>query len=143
MKNTRRFRLALFVVALFCMPAVALCGSLPGVWLVQVQNPKHQVVATLKVQFTDTRAENSCMAGNWNTVRVLSAATKVKDFFPVSDPLAYQIKDGQITLGRNVVCDGYLWLQGPLHGSAAQGDYFSLGLGGTSPLGHFTLHRVQ
>lgn len=143
MKNTRRFRLALFVVALFCMPAVALCGSLPGVWLVQVQNPKHQIVATLKVQFTDTRAENSCMAGNWNTVRVLSATTKVKDFFPVSDPLAYQIKDGQITLGRNVVCDGYLWLQGPLHDSAAQGDYFSLGLGGTSPLGHFTLHRVQ
>jgi hypothetical protein len=143
MKSMRKFQLALFVVVLFCAPAVALCGSLPGVWLVQVQNPKHQTVATLKVQFTDERAENSCMGGSWNTVRVLVATTKVKNFFPVSDSLAYQVKDGQITLGRNVVCDGYLWLQGPLHDSSAQGEYFSLGLRGTSPLGHFTLHRVQ
>lgn len=142
-KSMQKFRLTCFVVALFCVSRAALCSGLPGAWIVQVQNPKHQVVATLKVQFTDKRDTKSCMSGDWKVVRVLSITTKDKDFFPASSPLAYQIKDGQITLGRNVVCDGYLWLQGRLHGASAQGKYFSFGLGGSSPLGYFKLHRVQ
>lgn len=143
MKSTRKLRLTFFALVLFCVPAVALCSNLPGTWVVQVQNPEHHVVATLKVQFTDKRAAKSCMSGNWKVVRVLSATTKVKGFFPDSDPLAYRVMNGQITLGRNVVCDAYFWLQGRLDGTLVQGKYFILGLGGTSPLGYFTLHRVQ
>lgn len=140
MKNV--VRRALLVAAALCVSSVAHCHDLPGVWLLKVQNSKHQVVATLEVQFTDAAA-NSCMAGDWKVLKVLSAKTKTKDFFPVSDPLSYQIANGQLTIGRNEVCDGYLQLEGPLGGSLIKGDYFSLGLLGSSPLGYFTLSRSR
>ena len=121
---------------------MVLCSDLPGVWILQVQNPKHQVVATLKLQFTDEHA-NSCMSGEWKVVKVLAAKANVKGFYPVSDPLSYRIDKGQLTIGRNEVCDAYLWLQGPVGGISVQGDYFSLGLGGSSPLGYFKLSRSK
>jgi len=143
MKNTRRFRLALFVVALFCKPAVALCGSLPGVWLVQVQNPKHQVVATLKVQFTDTRAENSCMAGNWNTVRVLSATTKVKDFSRSLTRWRIKSRMGKSLLGAMLCVTVIFGSKALFMAPRRKGTTSVLVLAAPSPLGHFTLHRVQ
>lgn len=143
MKRTRKFQLACFVAALLCVSPVALCSGVSGVWIVHVQNPNHQVVATLKVQLTDKPATRSCMSGNWEAVRVISATTKVKDFFPISDPLVYQINGGQITLGRNVVCDGYMWLKGEFRETSARGGYFSVGLGTSSRRGYFTMHRVQ
>jgi len=133
---------ALFVASALFVAPVALCEHPHGVWILKVQNPKHQVVATLKLQFTDAAA-NSCMGGDWKAVKVLSAKTKAKDFFPVSDPLSYQIAHGQLTIGRNEICDGYLQLQGPVGVSLIKGDYFSLGLLGSSPLGYFTLRRSQ
>ena len=140
MKNM--LRQALLVAVALCMSPVALCNDLPGVWILQVQNPKHQVVATLNVQFTDAPAK-SCMSGNWKVLRVLSAKANTKGFFPVSDPLSYQIENGQLTIGRTEVCDGYLQLQASLGGRLIQGDYFSLGLGGSSPLGYFKLSRPK
>ena len=121
---------------------MALCSDLPGVWILQVQNPKHQVVATLKLQFTD-KVANSCMSGEWKAVKVLATKTKVKGFYPASDPLSYRIDKGRLTIGRNEVCDAYLWLQGSVGATSVQGDYFSLGLGGSSPLGHFELSRSK
>jgi hypothetical protein len=132
----------LFIAAALCVSPIALCGDLPGEWLLHVQNPEHQVVAALKVQFTGERAE-SCMSGDWKVVRVVSATSKVKGFFPISDPLAYRIEGGQLTIGRNQVCDAYLWLQGSLGKPSVKGDYFSLGLGGSSPLGYFTLSHSE
>ena len=135
-------RRTLLVAAALCVSSVALCNDLSGVWLLRVENAKHRVVATLKVQFTDAVA-NSCMVGDWKVLKVLSATAKAKDFFPVSDPLSYQIAHGQLTIGRNEICDGYLQLQGPIGGSLIKGDYFSLGLLGSSPLGYFTLSRSK
>lgn len=135
-------RQAFLVAVALCVSPAALCNDLPGVWILQVQNPKHQIVATLKVQFTDAPA-NSCMSGNWKVLRVLSAKTKTKGFFPISDPLSYQIENGQLTIGRNEVCDAYLQLEGSLGGALIQGDYFSLGLGGSSPLGYFKLSHSK
>lgn len=83
------------------------------------------------------------MSGEWKSVKVLAAKTKDKGFYPVSDTLSYHIDKGQLTIGRNEVCDAYLWLQGPIGATSVQGDYFSLGLGGSSPLGHFKLSRSK
>jgi hypothetical protein len=128
-------------IALRVSPAI-LGHELPGEWILQVQNPKHQLVATLKVQFTDTRAE-SCMSGDWKVLKVVSAKSTIKDFSPILEPLSYQIKNGKLTIGRNQICDAYLWLQGAIDGSSVQGDYFSLGLGSRSPLGYFKLSRSK
>ena len=121
----------------------AVCGSeLPGRWTVTVENPDHLVVATLKVKFTDKQAR-SCMAGEWRVLKVISATTRDKDFFPTSEALAYRIEDKQLTMGRNEICDAYLWLRGPLGGPSVQGDYISFGLGGGTPLGYFNMSPAK
>ena len=121
----------------------AACSSeLPGQWTVAVENPDHLVVATLKVKFTDKQAR-SCMAGEWKVLKVISATTRDKDFFPTSDALAYRIEDKQLTMGRNEICDAYLWLRGPLGGHTVQGDYISFGLGGGTPLGYFSMSPIS
>jgi hypothetical protein len=123
--------------------STAVCSSeLPGQWTLSVENPEHLVVATLKVEFTDKKAA-SCMGGEWKILRVVSATTRDKNFFPASDPLSYQIENKQLTIGRNELCDAYLWLQGPLGGPSVRGDYFSLGLGGSAPLGYFNLSQAR
>jgi hypothetical protein len=135
---TKSLPRSLLIAAVFFLSSAA-CGSeLPGQWTVTVENPDHLVVATLKVKFTDKQAK-SCMAGEWKVLKVISATTTDKDFFPTSDPLAYRIEDNQLTVGRNELCDAYLWLQGPLGGASIKGDYFSLGLGGGTTLGSFSL----
>jgi hypothetical protein len=143
MKITRKLRLALFVPILLCASPIALGGKLDGVWVLQVQDPKHQEVATLKVQLTDNRADDSCMSGNWKVVHVLSKTTKIKDFFPVNAPLAYQVENGYITIGRTALCDRYLLLEGPLGGGTVEGKYFSYSFGNSSSLGYFRLRRTQ
>jgi len=121
----------------------AACSTdISGQWTLSVENTEHHIVATLKVEFTNGKAA-SCMGGEWKVLKVISATTKDKGFFPTADPLSYQIEDRQLTIGRNEICDAYLWLQGALGGTSVRGDYFSLGLGGTTPLGYFNLRQAK
>lgn len=117
-------------------------SELPGRWILTVENPQHVVVATLKVKFTDKEAK-SCVNGEWKVLKVVSATTKDKNFFPTSDALSYEIVDGRLTMGRNEICDAYLWLQGPLGGPSVTGDYSTFGLGTSAPLGYFTLSPAK
>ena len=83
------------------------------------------------------------MSGEWKVVDVISTTTKDKKFFPAAEPLSYRIENDQLTIGRNEICDAYLWLQGKLTGSTAQGSYFSLWLGGSSSRGYFKLSQTK
>lgn len=131
----------LIATGLFLSHAVS-SSELSGQWTLSVENPEHLVVATLKVEFTDKKAA-SCIGGKWKVLKLVSAKTRDKNFFPMEDPLSYQIENKQLTIGRNEVCDAYLWLQGALGGPSVKGDYFSLGLGGSSPLGYFNLSQAK
>ena len=131
-----------FTAASIFASAAALCTNLSGQWVLYIENPGHGVVATANVEFTDEIAA-SCMSGEWKVVKVVSTTTKDKEFFPVSEPLSYRIENGQLTIGRNEVCDAYLWLQGRLGGTSVHGRYFSLGLGGRSPRGYFKLRQAK
>ena len=131
-----------FIAAGIFLSGAACSSELPGQWTLTVENPDHLVVATLKVKFTDKQAR-SCMAGEWKVLKVISATTQEKDFFPTSDALAYRIEDKQLTMGRNEICDAYLWLRGALGGHTVQGDYISFGLGGGTPLGYFNMSPAK
>lgn len=138
----RSFIRTVAFTAMLCASVAAVGGELPGKWILDVQDPGHSVVATLEVEFTDVPA-SACMSGRWKVVKVLSTNTRDAGFFPVTDPLSYQVESGKLTIGSNGVCDGYLWLQGPLGKASMKGDYFSLGLGGSSPLGYFTMRPAK
>ena len=130
-------------IAVVLFASSAACGrDLSGKWTLYVENPGHHVVTTLTVKFTNDAAA-SCMSGEWKIVNVVSTTTEDKNFFPASDPLSYRIENGQLTIGRNGICDAYLWLQGALGEASVQGDYFSLGFGGSSPLGHFKMSQAK
>jgi hypothetical protein len=139
---TKSLLRAIFIAASLFLSNAVRSTELSGRWTLSVENPQHLVVATLKVEFTDKKAE-SCMGGEWKVLKVVSATTRDKDFFPTSDPLSYQIENKQLTIGRNELCDAYLWLQGALGGPSVTGDYFSLGLGGSNPLGYFNLSQAR
>lgn len=134
-------RIAITAVT-FCASAAAFGSELPGKWVLYIENPEHQVVTTAEVEFTNKPAA-SCMSGEWKVVEVVSTKTKDKEFFPVAEPLSYRIENDQLTIGRNEVCDAYLWLQGKLGSTTVQGTYFSLWLGGSSPRGHFKLSQAK
>ncbi|MBS0357304.1 MAG: hypothetical protein JSR83_25740 [Proteobacteria bacterium] len=117
-------------------------ADLAGQWNLKIADQSHRVITTLVIEFTNETAR-SCIAGNWLRVNVVSASTKDARFYPVSDPLSFHIEDGQLTIGRNEVCDGYLMLHGPLNGESARGDYYGLSIGSRSPRGFFTLSRKK
>ncbi|MFK2891685.1 hypothetical protein [Dyella flagellata] len=139
MKSLHR---SIFILAILLASSAACSADFSGQWALSVENPEHHIVATLKVEFTNEKAA-SCMGGEWKVLKVISAMTKDKNFFPAADPLSYQIEGGKLTIGRNEVCDAYLWLQGALGGVSVRGDYFRLGLGGTTPLGYFDLRQAK
>lgn len=116
--------------------------DLSGSWDLRIENPQHQLIATLSIIFTSEPAR-SCMSGEWRRVEVNSRSATDEAFFPTAEPLSYEVTDGQLVIGRNEVCDGYLQLVGTLNGSNVTGDYVSVGLGGVSKLGYFSLNRVQ
>lgn len=133
---------SLFMAASLFASSAVCCQDLSGKWTLYVENPGHQVVMTLTVKFTSDAAA-SCMSGEWKVVKVVSTTTEDKNFFPASEPLSYRVENGQLTIGRNGICDAYLWLQGALGEASVQGDYFSLGLGGSYPLGHFKMSPAK
>jgi hypothetical protein len=114
--------------------------ELAGLWAVRIETLQHQVVTTMTIEFTGEQA-TSCMSGDWKRVVVTSHYTSEMHFFPVNEPLSYELKNGGIVIGRNEVCDGYLYLKGDFRDSTAHGEYIALGLGSSQRLGYFSLSR--
>jgi hypothetical protein len=139
--NTFARRLSSLAVAL-SFAASAWAYDLTGQWDLKIENKSHHVVTSLVIEFTSQSAP-SCIGGAWMRVKVVSSATEDAHFFPASDPLSFSIENNQLTIGRNEVCDGYLMLEGPFNGEATRGEYFGLGLGGTWPIGFFSLGRKK
>lgn len=111
-----------------------------GVWSVEVNDPGGKTVTKLAIEFTGKPAK-SCMAGDWKEVRIVSRSTQDASFFPISDPLSYSIRDGRLTIGRNEICDAYLYLGGTFADQEMRGDYYRLEMGGSTTLGTFKLSR--
>ena len=116
--------------------------NLTGTWTLRVKNPEHEDVATLTIRFSNEPAR-SCMGGNWKRVIVQDARSTDKGFFPLSDPLSYELEGSKLTIGRNEVCDAYLHLSGGFDGTKAEGSYEVLGWGSSRPLGEFSLVRSR
>jgi hypothetical protein len=82
------------------------------------------------------------MGGTWKRVIVEVSATHDEKFFPLAEPLAYQLEGDELTLGQTAVCDGYLFLSGKSNQSTIQGTCDAVSIGAGQKLGHFTLKKV-
>lgn len=83
------------------------------------------------------------MAGAWRRIIVEVKTVQDERFFPLAEPLAYQVNRGDLTLGRTKVCDGYLFLSGKSDADKIEGPYSSVSIMGGQKLGSFTLSRIQ
>jgi len=131
---------ALALVA--CVSTSARSQDLSGAWTMSIRDLSQKEISTLTIRFSDERGR-SCMVGNWKQVIVEAAATSEPEFFPVSDALTYELKDSELVIGRNGVCDSYLQLKGKFEGTTVHGRYFGLGLYGGTDLGEFLLKRSR
>lgn len=131
-------RLIVFALAL-SFSAVVWSRDLAGQWDLKIEDKSHHVVTVVVIEFTERQAK-SCIGGKWLRVKVVSATTEDSHFFPMSDPLSFSVENNQLTIGRNEVCDAYLWLRGALDDETIRGEYFSFGWG-SKPLGFFALSR--
>jgi hypothetical protein len=112
-------------------------------WQVRVMDLKHQVKAEGTIRLTERPETGSCMGGHWK-VAVVEAKTVSDDkFFPLNEPLSYEIENGHITLGRTRICDGYLFLNGKFGNKTIRGTYRAPGFGRSQQLGYFSLTKIQ
>ena len=111
-------------------------------WRLSVADSKHRVKVEAMVRFLGEPATESCMSGTWKRVVVEKSTAYDEKFFPLTEPLAYQLEGNKLTLGRTAVCDGYLLLSGRSNGSTITGTYYAGGIGAARELGYFSLKRV-
>jgi hypothetical protein len=104
-------------------------------WTLTILDMQRRVIGQLTVRFTGDNAP-SCRGGDWKRIVVLNYRQLGEPAFPGNDQLSYITEGGTLTVGRNEVCDGYVMLKGDLTSTSFSGDYFTLGLGGTSQLGY-------
>ena len=114
--------------------------DLSGSWTLRIENLNHKVITTMTIRFSAEEA-NSCMAGTWKRVMFADQTSSDEHFFPLAEPLSYEVIGDHIVIGRNEVCDAYLQLDGKVGGVAASGEYVSFGLGGGKRLGYFSLTK--
>lgn len=112
-------------------------------WRVRVLDLKKQVRVDATIRFSPTKANEACIGGDWKRVVVKTKAIHDDRFFPLSQLLAYDIADGELTLGRTKICDGYLFLSGKLSKKQIEGTFYRRSLSRSQMLGHFILSKVR
>ncbi|THC44478.1 hypothetical protein [Massilia sp. Mn16-1_5] len=133
-----------FIVSVL-LSALTAAGQAQGVdtrWQLYVADLKHEVKVEATVRFVEEPIAESCMGGTWKRVLVEAKTTFDEKFFPLTEPIAYQLENGELTLGRTAVCDGYLLLSGKSDDSTIHGDYDAVSIAAGRKLGYFTLKRL-
>lgn len=126
---------------LLCLARAAHSQVADSTWQLIVEDLDHRVKAKATIRFTNEVATESCMGGNWKRA-IFDAKAGDEKFFPLSEPLAYQLDKGLLTLGRVNICDGYLFLDGKFAEEKIIGEFNSVSIGYSKALGKFSLDRI-
>lgn len=130
-------------VLMFGVVAVGQAQGLDTRWRLRVENLKHEVKVEATIRFAGEAATESCMSGTWKRVVVEAKTAQDEAFFPLAEPLAYELEGGNVTLGRTTVCDGYLFLSAKSEAVNIHGTYNAVSIGSSRKLGYFSLKRIQ
>jgi hypothetical protein len=114
--------------------------DLSGSWTLRIENLSHKVIATMSIRFAAEEA-NSCLVGKWKRAFFSDQTSSAEHFFPLAEPLSYELIGDHIVIGRNEICDAYRQLDGKVSGAAASGDYVGVGLRGRRQLGNFSMTK--
>ncbi|GJI93768.1 hypothetical protein RugamoR57_04860 [Duganella caerulea] len=133
-----------FACAMVCgVSIVSHAQELDGLWDLRIADTKHSVKVVATIRLTEKIASESCMGGTWKRVAIEAKTVQDERFFPLAEPIAYQLENGALTLGGTAMCDRYSLLSGKSDASNIQGTYNAVGLGTSHALGFFSLKRVR
>lgn len=142
MLNSTSFRLVACAALLFLTaPADVDAQEVGSSWNVRLLDGERQLKAEATLQFTDEPAK-SCMRGTWKRLVVDPVAGGNAAFFPLTEPLAYKLQHGVLTIGRTSVCNRYLFLSGTTGEKDIHGTYKAVSAGRSKQLGLFTMMPV-
>jgi hypothetical protein len=130
-------------LAIACVMATSHAQVAGTRWQVRVMDLKHQVKVEATIRLTEKPETESCMTGHWKVAVVEAKAVSDEEFFPLTEPLAYEIDKGTITFGRTRMCDGYLFMTGKFGNKTIRGRYHGPGPGYDQKLGYFSLTKIQ
>lgn len=141
MPNSSSYKLVA-VILMSSLTAIGQAQEVGSRWRLRMVDLKHAVKVEATIRFLGEAATGSCMGGTWKRAVVEAKTADDEKFFPLAEPLAYQIESGVLTFGRTTVCDGYLFLSGKSEEAAIHGTYDAVSIGAGKKLGHFTLKKV-
>ena len=133
-------------IATACLMATSHAQELDSLWQLRVMDLQQKLRVEVKIRLTNQAETGSCMGGHWKRVLISEKTLNDEKFFPLTDPLAYEIEQGRITLGRITMCDNYLLLAGKLNNKTIRGGYHGPGpkfLGPSQQLGYFSLTKIR
>jgi len=129
-------------ILMFSLTAIGQAQEEGSRWRLRVVDLKHTVKVKATIRFLGEAATESCIGGTWKRAVVEAKTVHNEKFFPLTEPLAYQIENGVLTLGRTTVCDGYLFVSGKSEKAAIHGTYDAVSIRGEEKRGYFTLKKV-
>ena len=109
-------------------------------WRLQITDLERKVKVEGTIRLVEEHAK-SCMTGRWKRAIVEAKSTQNESLFPLDQPLAYKVENGNLIVGRMELCDRYLLLSGKWAPPAIEGNYDWVSITGIKALGHFTLIR--
>lgn len=112
-------------------------------WRVRVMDLRNKIRVEGTIRLTDKPETGSCIVGNWRKAVVEAKTISGEKFFPLTEPLAYTVENGEITFGRTRTCDGYLFLTGKLDKKTIRGTFHAPGPGYDQQLGSFSLTNIR
>jgi hypothetical protein len=139
MLTSTPFRLIACAALLFLTaPAEVEAQEIDSRWNVRIFDGQRQLKQEATLQFTDQPAK-SCMRGKWKRLVVTPVGGADATFFPLTEPLAYKLQHGVLTIGRTSVCNRYLFLSGTSAERDIHGTYKAVSAGRSKQLGLFTM----
>ena len=83
-------------------------------WQLRVMDSNHRLKAEGTIRLTEEPETKSCMTGHWKIAVVETKTVSDQKFFPLTEPLAYDIENDNITIGRTRTCHDYAFLSGEI-----------------------------
>jgi hypothetical protein len=127
---------AFLALAFSLAPAAA--QEVDSSWRLRLMDLERTSKAQATLHFTGEVA-HSCMRGKWKRVAVSADEGSDTAFFPLTEPLAYKVDHGVLTIGRTTVCRRYPLLTAISAERDIHGTFQFVTVGRSKKLGMFTL----
>ena len=111
-------------------------------WRLRLEDRERQPQAEATLQFT-SEPVRSCMRGKWQRLVVDSDEGSDTRFFPLTEPLAYKLEHGVLTMAQTNTCRRLPLLSAISAGRGIHGTFRIVSVGRSQKVGLFSMDPIQ